>query len=66
MVSLIVRAGGFSPSNDPFRRVLHIDSANVECERLRFLRDGSETLISRVLERFGGFVPEFSDIAKRP
>ena len=57
MVSLIVRPGSFSPSNDPFRRVLHIDSANVECERLRFLRDGSETLISRVLERFGGFVP---------
>jgi len=38
-------------------------------EILGFLRDGSETLILRVLERFGGFVIrflDFPDIAKRP
>jgi hypothetical protein len=33
VVSLIVRVGACSPSNDPSRRVLHIDSAIVECER---------------------------------
>jgi hypothetical protein len=38
-------------------------------EILGFLRDGSETLILRILERFGGFVIrflDFPDIAKRP